>query len=106
MADSNDIVQEIGFETGSIPENVIYVGKKPTMNYVLAVVTQFNNGASQVTIKARGRAIGSAVDVAEITRNKFVADLRKPQVNIESENLTNEDGTKSTVSSIQIVLHK
>jgi len=45
----------------SIPENVIYVGKKPAMNYVLAVVTQFNNGAKKVTIKARGNTISRAV---------------------------------------------
>lgn len=26
-------------------ENVIFIGSKPVMNYVLAVVTQFNGGA-------------------------------------------------------------
>jgi len=37
-------------------ENVIYVGKKPPMSYVLAVVTQFNtSGSDEVVIKARGR---------------------------------------------------
>ncbi|MEE8232121.1 MAG: RNA-binding protein, partial [Thermoplasmata archaeon] len=24
-------------------DNIVYIGKKPTMNYVLAVVTQFNS---------------------------------------------------------------
>jgi len=90
----------------SIPENVIYVGKKPAMNYVLAVVTQFNNGAKKVTIKARGNTISRAVDVAEIARNRFVSDVKVSNISISSEELTNEDGTKSKVSAIQIELSK
>ena len=89
-----------------MPENVVYVGKKPAMNYVLAVVTQFNNGASAVTIKARGNTIGRAVDVAEIARNRFLQDAKVGSISISSEELTNEDGTKSKVSAIQIVLSR
>lgn len=48
---------------GPNSENIIYIGRKPTMNYVLAVVTQFNSGLNEVTIKARGNAIFKAVDV-------------------------------------------
>ena len=48
-------------------ENTVFVGNKPVMNYVLAVVTQFNNGAEEVAIKARGKAISRAVDTAEIS---------------------------------------
>ncbi|RLI16035.1 RNA-binding protein, partial [Candidatus Bathyarchaeota archaeon] len=33
-------------------ENEILVGKKPLMSYVLAVITQFSNGADKVVIKA------------------------------------------------------
>ncbi|HDI10182.1 MAG TPA: RNA-binding protein, partial [Euryarchaeota archaeon] len=47
-------------------ENVVYIGGKPVMNYVLAVITQFNEGGDRVVLKARGRAISRAVDVAEI----------------------------------------
>ncbi|MDE1869992.1 MAG: DNA-binding protein Alba [Candidatus Micrarchaeota archaeon] len=89
-----------------MPENVVYVGKKPAMNYVLAVVTQFNNGAKSVTIKARGNTIGRAVDVAEIARNRFVMDTKVQNIGISSEEITNEDGTRSKVSAIQIVLGK
>lgn len=88
----------------SMPENVVYVGKKPAMNYVLAVVTQFNNGARSVTIKARGNTIGRAVDVAEIARNRFVMDTKVQTIAISSEEITNEDGTKSKVSAIQIII--
>ncbi len=54
---------------------VIYVGDKPVMNYVLAVMTQFNKPVSSVILKARGRAISRAVDAAEITRNRFMPNL-------------------------------
>ncbi len=58
-------------------DNTIFVGKKPAMNYVLAVVTQFNTSSSdEVVIKARGRAISRAVDTAEIVRNRFVTDAK------------------------------
>ena len=90
-------------------DNVIYIGKKPTMNYVLAVVTQFNSGQSKVTIKARGNAISKAVDVVEIARNRFITAMPNPSgpsITIKSEEVQNEDGTKSKVSSMQIVLSK
>ncbi len=57
-------------------ENTVYVGKKPIMNYVLAVVTQFNSGSEMVIIKARGRSIGRAVDVAEVARHRFIPDCK------------------------------
>ncbi len=85
-------------------ENIVYIGRKPTMNYVLAVVTQFNNGMREVTIKARGNSISRAVDVKEIVVNRFLPDLKEKGIRTSSEELTNEDGTKSKVSAIQIVL--
>ena len=88
------------------PENTVYIGKKPTMNYVLAVVTQFNNGMTEVVLKARGNAISKAVDVKEIVTNKFMPDLKLKNISTSSEELTNEDGTRSKVSAIQILLGK
>lgn len=87
-------------------ENVVYIGRKPTMNYVLAVVTQFNNGMSEVTIKARGNSISRAVDVKEIVLNRFLPSLKEKSIRTSSEELTNEDGTRSKVSAIQITLVK
>jgi DNA-binding protein len=87
-------------------ENVIYVGNKPPMSYVLAVVTQFNSGSSEVVIKARGRAISRAVDAAEITRNRFVTDAKIKEIRIGTESITNEEGRTSNVSSIEIALTK
>ena len=90
-------------------DSTVYIGKKPTMNYVLAVVTQFNSGVPGVTVKARGNSISKAVDVVEIARNRFIPTMRDPSgepISIKSEELTNEDGTKSKISSIQIVIRK
>ena len=86
-------------------ENVIYVGKKPPMSYVLAVVTQFNSGSAEVVIKARGRSISTAVDTAEIVRNRFITDAELKDVKIGTEVITNEEeGRTSNVSSIEIIL--
>ncbi|MBS3748343.1 MAG: DNA-binding protein Alba [Candidatus Thermoplasmatota archaeon] len=85
-------------------ENTIFVGNKPPMSYVLAVVTQFNGGSDDVSIKARGRAISRAVDTAEIVRNRFVKDAVIKDIIIGTESLTNEEGRSSNVSSIEITL--
>ncbi|MCD6549746.1 DNA-binding protein Alba [Candidatus Micrarchaeota archaeon] len=87
-------------------DNVVYVGKKNIMGYVLAVVTQFNNNASTVVIKARGKMISKAVDVAEIVRNRFMPDVKVDKVEIKTEELTSEDGSTSKVSAIEIHLAK
>ena len=85
-------------------ENTIFVGNKPPMSYVLAVVTQFNGGSDEVVIKARGRAISRAVDTAEITRNRFVQNAKVKEIKIGTESITNEEGRSSNVSSIEISL--
>jgi len=88
-------------------ENVIYVGNKPPMNYVTAIIAQFNSsGSNEVTLKARGGAITRAVDAAEITRNRFMTDLKVKSIKIGTEALTNEEGRTSNVSSIEICLSK
>jgi len=85
---------------------VIYVGDKPVMNYVLAVMTQFNKPVSSVILKARGRAISRAVDAAEITRNRFMQNLVVKSITIGTEAIPNEEGKTVNVSSMEIVLAK
>jgi DNA-binding protein len=86
-------------------ENVIYIGNKPVMSYVLAVVTQFNTGLSdEVLIKARGRAISRAVDTAEIVRNKFMQGLEVKDIKMGTEQLVGDGGDKMNVSSLEITL--
>jgi len=84
-------------------ENTVFVGNKPVMNYVLAVVTQFNNGAEEVAIKARGKAISRAVDTAEISLNRFLVGVTKKDIVISTEVIDTDSG-KTNVSSIEIVL--
>ena len=91
-------------EKKTTDENTIFVGNKPPMSYVLAVVTQFNGGSDKVMIKARGRAISRAVDTAEIVRNRFVQDAKVKDIKIGTESITNEEGRNSNVSSIEITL--
>ncbi len=87
-------------------DNVVFIGKKSIMGYVLAVVTQFNSGADKVIIKARGKVISKAVDVEEIVRNRFLPNVKVEKVELKTEELTSEDGSKSKVSAIEIVLTK
>jgi DNA-binding protein len=89
-----------------MPEGTIYVGKKPVMSYVLAVVTQFNQGAPQVHVKARGRAISTAVDATQIVKNRFLPALQVKDVKLSTEELKGDDGSVSRVSSIDIFLAK
>ncbi len=87
-------------------ENVVYVGNKPPMNYVLAAVTQLNSGANNLVIKARGRAISRAVDIAEIVRRRFVTNAQVKDIKIFTEELENKEGGKANVSCIEIYMTK
>ena len=86
-------------------ENTIFIGNKPVMNYVLAVVTQFNDNDS-VILRARGKAISRAVDPAEIVRNSFVQDAEVADIQISTEEVENYNNEKTNVSIIQIKLEK
>jgi DNA-binding protein len=75
------------------------------MNYVLACLPLFQNGINEVHIKARGKAISTAVDVAEITRKRFATEAKLKEIKIDTEQLKNaETNTMSNVSSIEIIL--
>jgi DNA-binding protein len=86
-------------------QNVVYIGRKPVMSYVLAVMTHLNTAENkEVILKARGRAITTAVDVAEITRRRFMDKMKIDKINIGTEELEEEGGGKRAVSSMEIVL--
>ncbi len=73
----------------------------------MAVLTAFNQkGADRVVLKARGQAISSAVDVAEICRNRFLSGISKPEIEIGTEELEGQDGGKRNVSTIAILMSK
>jgi DNA-binding protein len=87
----------------------IYVGSKPAMSYVLAVVTSLSaSNAKEVTMKARGRAITTAVDVAEIVRSRFLKDLKISKIAIGTEEMPPKEGQNRArmVSTMEITLAK
>jgi archaea-specific DNA-binding protein len=82
----------------------IFIGSKPVMNYVLALMTQFSKQVPDVTLKARGRAISRAVDTAEISRNKFMPNLKIKSITIGTESVVDEQGKSINISSMEITL--
>jgi DNA-binding protein len=89
--------------------DVIYIGRKPTMSYVLAVMTSFTgSNAKEVTLKARGQAITTAVDAAEIVRHRFMKELNVSRITIGTEEMPPREGESRNrnVSTIEITLSK
>jgi len=84
-------------------ENAVFVGRRPTMNYVMATMMVLNKGVD-CTVKARGRAISHAVDVCEILKNRFLKGTEYKDIIISTEQLEGENGQSNNVSSIEIVL--
>jgi len=86
--------------------NAVLIGKKPIMNYVLACITFFHGGAKEVSIKARGKSISRAIDVAEVVRHRFLPDVKIKSVGIGTDQLLpQEEGSSPTnVSTIEITL--
>lgn len=87
-------------------DNSILIGNKPFMNYVTGVVMQFTTkSASEVTIKARGKFISRAVDVAEVASKRFLdSAVSVRDILINSEEFQNLDGKPIRVSTIEITL--
>jgi len=89
-----------------IPSNTIFIGQKPLMSYVTAIVMQFNSGSKELTVKARGRMISQAVDVVEVCRRRFFAgNLNITEIRIGTEVL-GEEGQTRNVSTLEIKLAK
>jgi DNA-binding protein len=84
-------------------DNVVYVGSKPIMNYCMAVIESLRH-SDTVALKARGRAISRAVDVAEVTRNRYLNGVRVESIDIMTEELDSHDGDTRNVSAITILL--
>ncbi|MDH5376211.1 MAG: DNA-binding protein Alba [Candidatus Bathyarchaeota archaeon] len=85
--------------------NVIYIGRKPPMSYVMAIITSFTGSDTKdVTLKARGQSITTAVDAAEITRHRFMKELSIGKITIGTEEIQQEEGGTRNVSTIEITL--
>jgi len=87
--------------------NTVFIGRKPVLNYVLACLTLFKSGEEEILVKARGRAISTAVDVVEVMRNRFLPDAKVGGISIGTDRLTSPDRDQPTnVSTIEIKLHQ
>lgn len=99
---------ELGVGLGVTENNTVFIGKKPIMNYVLACITFFHGGAKNVQIKARGKSISRAIDVAEVLRRRFLPDVKVVRIGIGTDQVQPQDeGSQLTnVSTIEITLQR
>ena len=88
--------------------DVIFVGNKPPMSYVLAIITAFSGSQKEITLKARGQAITTADDCAEITRSRFLKELKVTKVSIGTVEMPPREGENRSrmVSTMEITLTK
>ena len=87
--------------------NTVYIGNKPPMTYAMVIMTAFNeSGNDSVVLKARGRAISRAVDVAEILRNRYMSDVKATEIVSGTEQLPSHDGGTRGVSTLSITLER
>lgn len=89
-------------------DNSIFIGNKQFINYVTSVVVQFTTkGAKEVIVKARGKFISRAVDVAEVAMKRFLKDqISIKDIKIDSEEFKNKEGKDVRVSTMEITLAK
>ena len=92
-------------------DDIIFIGAKPFMNYVTAVVMMVTiKKLKEIKIIARGKVISKAVDVVEVTRNNFLKgehEVDIKDIKIASEKFERkEDNKPINVSTIEIILLK
>jgi len=80
------------------------MGNKPIMNYVVACLTLFNEGAETVRIRARGKHINKAVDTVGLLRRVFLPNLSVVKADTGTDLLIRTDGNQAKVSIIEIVI--
>jgi DNA-binding protein len=84
---------------------MVLVGRRPAINYVLAVLTEFQNGAKEVVIKAWGRGVSRALDVVQITKNRFLPNLQVKDIKLGIKQIKDgQNNRTSNVITIEIVI--
>ena len=82
--------------------NVILIGKKPLMTYVTATLVQLASEPT-VIVKARGKSIARAVDVAQIIAKRMDnMGYKIAFVKIGSQTIRSDDGRDRNVSTIEV----
>ena len=84
--------------------NLVIMGVKPIMNYIVACLTLFNDGAETVLIRARGKHISKAVDMVQLLRRVFLKDAVVKDIKVGTDTLTRDDGKEAQISIIEITL--
>lgn len=84
----------------------VIVGAKPALSYVTACITIFNQGEKEVIIRARGKAINTAVESVRMLQNHFIKGLKIKDVRIDGEMIVTNEGKKRTVPVLELVLSK
>ncbi len=106
MAEEEKPVEEVAEEQPErkpSPPNHIFVGKKPVMSYALSAVMQLTQ-FDEIVLRARGRAISRAVDVAQVIVNRLGNDRYGiKNIKIDTELVGPE---QRNVSTIEIVIGK
>ena len=92
--------------TPQVGENTVFIGRKPVMSYVIACLTLLNSGSKKVVLKARGRAISTAVDTVELLRRAIMKDVQLQGISIGTEQVTGSEGQTRNVSTIEITVTK
>ncbi len=89
-------------------DHIVFIGGKSFMNYVTGVIMQFTTqNASEVVIKARGKFISKAVDIAEAASKRFLENtIEVKDIKINSEEFQNSEGKNIRVSTIEIMLNR
>ena len=72
----------------TIADNIVLVGKKPLMNYVLSVNTIASQGNNDIILKARGKAISRAVDIEEMSHRRFLSGWKVSEVKFGTDEIT------------------
>jgi DNA-binding protein len=90
--------------TENSEDSIFISNQKPSMNYVLAVLTLLNRGINRVLIKARGRAISRAVDIAEIVRNQFIPEASIEKIDIGTVRLDSQKNPEKDVAVSEIII--
>lgn len=82
--------------------NIVFIGRKPVLNYVLACMTVFKSGNKEIIVKARGRSISRAVDVVEVLRHRFMPKAEVSKIEIGTEKVEDTERGSSNISTIDI----
>lgn len=96
-----DVVIIMAKKTKEAKDNKIMIGKKPTMNYVMAGLLIFEKSNTCILL-ARGNSISKLFNVSEILNRKF-DNLKYQNINITTD-IVEKDDKEYNVTSAEVEL--